>query len=60
MRKEITSEEVTAKRKAAVTWSNTVTNSGRVDGPWRYLFLSEDDVKDSFGKWEQMKVLHSG
>lgn len=60
MNKEITSEEVIAKRKAAVTWSNTVTHSGKVEGPWRYLLLSEDDVKDSFGKWEQMKVLHSG
>lgn len=60
MNREITSEEVIAKRKAAVTWSNTVTNSGKVEGPWKYLLLSEDDVKDSFGKWEQMKVLHSG
>jgi len=60
MNREITSEEVTAKRKDDITWSNTVTNSGKVHGPWRYLLLSEDDVKDSFGKWEQMKVLHSG
>lgn len=60
MNKEITSEEVTAKRKAAVTWSNTVTNSGKVDGEWKYLLLSEEDVKDSHDKWEQMKVLHSG
>ena len=60
MNKELESEDVVAKRKAAVTWSNTVSNSGKVDGPWRYLLLSEDDVKDSRGKWEQMKVLHSG
>lgn len=60
MNKELESEDVVAKRKAAVTWSNTVTNSGRVDGPWRYLLLSEDDVKDSHSKWAQMKVLHSG
>lgn len=60
MNKELESVDVAAKRRAAVTWSNTVTNSGKVDGPWRYLLLSEDDVKDSHGKWEQMKVLHSG
>lgn len=60
MNKELESVDVVAKRKAAVTWSNTVTNSGKVDGPWRYLLLSEDDVKDSHGKWGQMKVLHSG
>jgi hypothetical protein len=58
--KGITSEDVIAKRKAAVTWSNTVTNSGNVEGPRRYLLLSEDDVKDSSCKWGQMKVLYSG
>lgn len=59
MDKEVTSEEVAAKRKAAVTWSNTVSNSGKVDGPWRYLLLSETDMAHAHGNWEQMKVLHS-
>jgi len=56
--KELESEDVTAKRQAAITWSNTITNSGQVDGPWSYLLLSEDDVKDSHGNWTQMKALH--
>ena len=59
MDKEVTGEEVTAKRKAAVTWSNTVSNSGKVDGSWRYLLLSETDMNHAHGNWEQMKVLHS-
>jgi type III restriction enzyme len=56
MNKELESVDVVAKPKAAVTWSNTVSNSGKIDGPWKYLLLSED----SFGRWAQMKVLHSG
>lgn len=49
MNKEITSGEVIAKRKAGVTWYDTVTNSGKAEGPWRHLLLSEDDVKEPFG-----------
>ncbi|GBE67776.1 hypothetical protein MFM001_42380 [Mycobacterium sp. MFM001] len=58
MNRELQAEDVAAKRSAAITWSNTVTNSGKVDGPWTYLLLSEDDIKDSHGNWEQMKALH--
>jgi type III restriction enzyme len=50
------SEDVATKKQAAITWSNTVTNAGH--GNWSYLLLSESDVKDSKGKWEQMKKLH--
>lgn len=60
MNKEIASIDVQAKRSAALTWSNTVTNSGKAGGTWKYLLLSEDDIKDSKGKWAQMKVLNSG
>lgn len=49
MNKEITSEVVIAKHKVAVTWSNTVTNSGNAEGPWRHLLRSEGDVKEAFG-----------
>lgn len=58
MNKELESVDVVAKRKAATTWSNTVSNSGITNGPWKYLLLSEDDVRDGHGNWEQMKVLH--
>lgn len=55
MNKEVTSAEVTAKKRAARTWANTVNNSGQTDGRWQYLLLSEDDVNDAAGSWPQMK-----
>ena len=51
----MTSDEVIAKRRAAKTWANTVNSSGKADGEWRYLLLSEHDVDDAGGYWEQMK-----
>ncbi|WP_162877248.1 DEAD/DEAH box helicase family protein [Mycobacterium persicum] len=58
MDKDVASEDVTAKKKAAATWAKTVTNSGKAEGDWAYLLLSESDVKDSHGNWEQMKAFH--
>lgn len=55
MNKEMTSAEVTAKKRAARTWANTVNNSGQADGKWQYLLLSENDVNDAAGSWAQMK-----
>ncbi|MCB1256390.1 MAG: DEAD/DEAH box helicase family protein [Microthrixaceae bacterium] len=57
--KDITTEEVTSKKAAAVTWANTVTNSDDVPGVWHYILLSETNVEHSHGNWEQMKVMHS-
>jgi type III restriction enzyme len=50
------SEDVQAKRLAAITWANTVTNSEKA-GTWRYLLLTEDDVAQTHGNWKQMKTL---
>ncbi|QGP90585.1 hypothetical protein GKZ92_22990 (plasmid) [Gordonia sp. 135] len=59
MNKDITSGEVIAKKAAAETWANTITNSGKVgDDQWHYVLLSETDVEHSHGNWEQMKLLH--
>lgn len=55
MNKEITSAEVAAKKKAARHWATTVNNSGKANGEWKYLLLSEDDVNDAAGSWPQMK-----
>lgn len=55
MNREMTSAEVIAKRRAALTWANTVNNSGQANGRWRYLLLSEDDVADAAGSWTHMK-----
>ncbi|MEV0543383.1 DEAD/DEAH box helicase family protein [Nocardia salmonicida] len=56
MNKEIDAEDVQAKAKAAKTWANTVNNSGRVDGRWHYILLTEDDVSDAGLDWNQMKA----
>jgi type III restriction enzyme len=56
MNKEMTAEDVRAKMKAAKTWANTVNSSEAVAGVWRYILLSEDDVNDAGGAWEQMKA----
>lgn len=56
MNKEIHAEDVRAKAKAARTWANTVNNSGKVDGRWRYILLTENDVNDAGLDWEQMKA----
>jgi hypothetical protein len=37
-------------------WANTVNNSGKVDGRWHYILLTEDDVNDAGLDWEQMKA----
>lgn len=55
MNKELTSADVIAKKKAAITWANTINHSGKVTGRWKYLLLSEDDVNDAAGSWAQMK-----
>ncbi|MBF5034033.1 DEAD/DEAH box helicase family protein [Micromonospora sp. ANENR4] len=60
MNKEMRAEDVQAKMKAAKTWANTVNNSGKVDGRWNYLLLSENDVDDAGGDWEQMKAFGAG
>ena len=59
MNKEINAEDVRAKARAAKTWANTVNNSGKVDGRWHYILLTEDDVNDAGLDWEQMKSFGS-
>lgn len=56
MNKEVNAADVQAKMRAARTWANTVNNSGEVDGRWNYILLSEDDVDDAGGDWEEMKA----
>lgn len=56
MNKEAEAEDVLAKAKAAKTWANTVNNSGKVDGKWHYILLTEDDVNDAGLDWNQMKA----
>lgn len=53
--KDVTSQDVLGKKRAAKTWASTVNNSEDVDGVWRYLLLREADVTDAGGSWQQMK-----
>ncbi|MFF3675121.1 DEAD/DEAH box helicase [Streptomyces sp. NPDC002120] len=53
--KDITSDEVVAKRRAARRWANTANSSSDVDVTWHYLLVGEQDVEDAQGSWELLK-----
>ncbi|MEV5678935.1 DEAD/DEAH box helicase family protein [Streptomyces sp. NPDC052179] len=53
--KDMTSEEVVAKRRAARRWANTANSSPDVDITWKYLLVGEQDVEDAQGSWEFLK-----
>lgn len=58
MDKEMTTPEVKGKRDAARRWANYVSADENGDGTrWRYLLLSETDVKTAKGSWEALKGL---
>lgn len=48
---DIGSAEVLGKREAAKRWVNHVNASELVDADWRYLLLSETDIKQAKGSW---------
>ena len=60
MTKEMGSEDVEGKREAAKRWANHVSADERVGVPWRYLLVSEDDVRTAKGSWSALKGLGSG
>ena len=57
MEKEVTSEQVQAKREAAKRWVNHVNADSLVEVAWRYLFVSESDVTTAKGSWGALKKL---
>jgi type III restriction enzyme len=59
MNKELESAEVIAKREAAMRWANHVSADEKVATHWRYLLVSESDVKESKGSWRALKKLSS-
>lgn len=59
MQKEMTSEEVLGKRKAAKRWVNHVNKDSKVKQTWGYLLLGEDDIKAAKGSWPALKKLAS-
>jgi type III restriction enzyme len=57
MNKEMESEDVLGKRKAAMRWAKHVSASDEVKAPWRYLLVSETDIATAKGSWEALKKL---
>jgi len=57
MDREMTSAEVQGKREAARRWANYVSGDEAVGTCWRYLLVSETDVKTARGSWEALKGL---
>jgi type III restriction enzyme len=60
MDKEMQSADVQGKRQAAERWANYVSNDAAVNVRWRYLLVSETDVKDSKGSWDALKKIGGG
>jgi type III restriction enzyme len=57
MDKEMASEVVRGKREAAQRWANHVSADDDVDATWRYLLVSETDIKTAKGSWDALKRL---
>ncbi len=57
MDKEVGSEDVQGKRVAAKRWANHVTADPQVSVTWRYLLVSETDIKTAKGSWPALKKL---
>ncbi len=57
MDREMTSADVQGKRDAARRWANYVSGDEAVGTCWRYLLVSETDVKTAKGSWEALKGL---
>jgi type III restriction enzyme len=48
---------VQGTRQAALRWANHVSADDKVDVQWRYLLVSEADVKTANGSWDALKRL---
>ena len=57
MDKEMRNEDVKGKRAAAQRWANYVSADGLVKETWRYLLVSENDVKTAKGSWSALQEL---
>jgi type III restriction enzyme len=57
MDKEMKTEEVQEKRQAATRWANYVSTNAEVGQLWRYLLVSESDIRTSKGSWPALERL---
>jgi type III restriction enzyme len=55
--RDLKSSDVQAKRHAAQRWANYVSADPKVKTKWRYLLVSEADVKAAHGDWKALKNL---
>lgn len=54
---DLTSDVVQEKRQAALWWANHVTDSPKVQNPWKYLLASESDISSAKGSWSALRKL---
>ncbi len=57
MDKEMQTPDVKGKREAARRWANHVSADDKVSVRWRYLLVSESDVRTAKGSWAALKAL---
>jgi type III restriction enzyme len=57
MGKEMGAEDVKGKREAAKRWTNYVNADSSVKATWRYLLVSESDIRDAKNSWTALKRL---
>lgn len=57
--RDMDSVEVQAKKEAAERWARRVNASG-VCGKWRYLLVSESQLKAATGDWRRLKAQYTG
>jgi type III restriction enzyme len=54
--KDMESPDVKGKREAAQRWANHVSSDDQVKVEWRYLLVSESDIKQAKGSWAALKA----
>lgn len=57
---ETRSQDVRGKRDAALRWANYVNKDKLVAETWRYLLVSESNVKTAKGSWPALRNLGGG
>lgn len=54
---QVTSDEVVAKREAAKRYVNKVNASGITSDTWKYLLVTETDIRTARGSWPALQRL---
>ena len=54
--RDVRSEEVQGKRDAALRWARHVSSTESVGVTWRYLLVSQSDLKDAKDSWSAVRA----